>query len=177
MDYFITKENTDYTKVFERLYDIFHQDALASISEDSSKLRTYSRIKTKLGIENYLTSHAKVNIQDRIALSKFRLSNHDLMNEKGRHVKINKNERFCPFCPSQIETEMHFLLNCKTFTDLRRDLLTKIIHKTPTFNFLSEEEKFIHLLNEEDTIKNVGTFLRKSFQCRTFLLEKHKNSD
>ena len=116
-----------------------------------------------------------MNIQDRVALTKFRLSNHDLMIEKGRHIKLDKTERFFPFCPSQIETETHFLLYCKTFTDLRRELLTTIICKTPTFSLLPEGN--IYLLNNEDTIKNVGTFLRKSFQCRAFLLEKHKNSD
>ena len=32
------------------------------------------------------------------------------MIEKGRHLKIEKDERYCPFCPYEIETEKHFIL-------------------------------------------------------------------
>ena len=51
------------------------------------------------------------NIHECISLPKFRLSNHSLMIEKGRYQKIEKAFRFCPFCPQQVEDEMHFLLD------------------------------------------------------------------
>ena len=55
-------------------------------------------------------------IKDRIALTKLRLSNHKLMIEKGRHLKLDRNRRFCPFCPNEVEDEIHFMITCKNYT-------------------------------------------------------------
>ena len=176
MDSIITKENNSHIKVFQRLYDIFHQKAFDEISRDSSKLRTYSLVKRKIGLEGYLSSNTNINTQNRIALTKFRLSNHDLMIEKGKHIKLDKAERFCPCCPTLVETEMHFLLHCKTFLCMRTELLAAIMLSEPSFNSLSDDDKFIYLLNNEYAFKYTSTCIRKGFQCRTFLLEKHKNN-
>ena len=62
---------------------------------DNSKLRTYGIIKRTLGNETYLLSNIKLD--QRICRTKLRLSNHELMIEKGRHLKIGKTRRFCPF--------------------------------------------------------------------------------
>ena len=81
--------------LFQRLVDIFHQTAFTEVRDGGSKLRTYSLLKTEIGFERYLNE--VTSIQNRISLTKFRLSNHSLMIEKGRHLHINKNERFCKF--------------------------------------------------------------------------------
>ena len=99
------------------------------------------------------------------------------MIEKGRHRNLDKWERFCPFCPTLIENEIHFLLYCKTFRCLREELFTKICTYSPTFTPLPEKDKFVHLLNDELAIPYVGNFLRKAFECRSFLLGKHKNRE
>ena len=177
MEYFVSMEKANPAKVFERMYDIFHQEAFADITRENSKLRTYSLLKTNIGIEKYLTSDININTNDRIALTKFRISNHDLMIEKGRHRNLDKWERFCPFCPTLIENEIHFLLYCKTFRCLREELFTKICTYSPTFTPLPEKDKFVHLLNDELAIPYVGNFLRKAFECRSFLLGKHKNRE
>ena len=177
MESFVNKQTTTHLEVFNRLSDIFHQESFAEIKKVSSKLRTYSVVKTKIGIEGYLTANPKLNTQDRIALTKFRLSNHDLMIEKGRHLNLEKTKRYCPFCPKAIETEVHFLLHCNTFACLRRELFSTLRGKTNTFRYLPDIEKLKYLLSSEDTVSHVASFLRKSFQCRAFLLENHKNSD
>ena len=66
--------------LFHREKDIFQQTSLAEI---------------------YLVSVK--NIRNRIALTKFRLSNHTLMIETGRHENIQQAIRLCPFCPDNIE--------------------------------------------------------------------------
>ena len=97
MEDFINKNKNTHLNAWQRLNDIFHQLAFTEINKENSKLRTYGLIKTNLGFENYL--NADINVQDRIALTKLRLSNHELMIEKGRHIKIDKSKRVCPFCP------------------------------------------------------------------------------
>ena len=54
-------------------------------------MRFYGKFKTDIGFENYLTEIKNVNL--RIALTKFRLSNHALRVEKGRHEKLKLEER------------------------------------------------------------------------------------
>jgi hypothetical protein len=96
--------------VFQRNIDIFHQRSFAEISDKSSKLRTYGLIKSEIREEPYLK--IVKNIKDRISMTKFRLSNHKLMIEKGRHRNLDKTLRICPFCTS-VEDETHFLQNVK----------------------------------------------------------------
>ena len=107
--------------VFEKLKEKFHRESFAEINSDQSKLRTYAKLKSEAGFEDYLKSMK--NIMDRTAITKIRLSNHDLMIEKGRHEGLILNERLCPFCKNTIENEQHFLLNCETFNALRTPFL------------------------------------------------------
>ena len=81
---------------FRRCQDIFQQNAFGTIANLVSKLRTYNLIKDSWQAEAYL----KVikNVKDRTSLSKFRLSNHKLLIETGRHENLNKEDRICPFC-------------------------------------------------------------------------------
>ena len=91
-------------------------------------------MKTEIGMEEYLNSTE--NIKDRTALTKIRLSNHDLMIEKGRHRDLDENERLCPFCNNLVENEQHFILECGTFTALRVDLLADVTGINNRFNTL-----------------------------------------
>ena len=127
MQSFEGDNNTD-KKAFLRMSDIFHQEAFTAISKESSKLRTYKIIKGHIGLETYLTTMN--NIKHRTQLTRFRLSNHTLMIEKGRHQNIDKNLRFCPFCPGTIEDEIHFVLECQCFATHRKELFSAINKKS-----------------------------------------------
>ena len=70
---------------------------------------TYSLFKTEIGLEKYLVETK--NVADRVATTKFRLSNHKLMIEVGRHEDTPRERRFCPFCPHAIENEFHFMFS------------------------------------------------------------------
>ena len=158
---------------FKRKSDIFHQNAFANISENSSKLRTYSLLKTEPGFENYLSDI--LSVKDRTALTKFRLSNHPLMIEKMRHLKPKPeiSERRCPFCPELVEDESHFLLTCKNFTAHRTPLTKHANDTIPGFDLLNNEQKFTNLFDPR-TITETAKYLRKAFEVREFLLKPHK---
>ena len=113
-------------RIFQTLTDGFHQVAFANINEESSKLRTYATFKKSIGYGTYL-SHIK-NATRRRRISKFRLSNHALIIETGRHNRIPKELRFCPLCTNSVETEVHFLLLCPT-DNMRRNILYNYIGK------------------------------------------------
>ena len=152
LDEFLRNDrDTPYTNIliFQRLCDEFHQNAFATIQDETSKLRTYSLFKSKIGFENYLNTIKNKAI--RTEITRFRLSNHQLMIEIGRHRKIPKNLRFCPFCPDTIETEIHFLISCPTYNH-NREILTEYFHTlNPSFILYTELKKFQNLFaNIED---------------------------
>ena len=109
---------------FTKLKENFHQDSFAEINSNTSKLRTYAKLKSESGFENYIKSTE--NIMDRTAITKIRLSNHELMIEKGRHQGQEINQRLCPFCKNSVENEQHFLISCQNFRIPRTQLFTSI---------------------------------------------------
>ena len=77
--------------------------------EYGNKLRTYHTFKIVYELEPYLD--VVENYEHRKCLSRFRLSNHKLEIELGRHKRKPVNERLCNMC-NVIEDETHFLINC-----------------------------------------------------------------
>ena len=75
--------------LFQRLKDQFHQDALASINEEGSKLKMYGSLKTETGTEKYLTDIT--NVKHRVDLTRLRLSSHSLNIETGRLDPLLEN--------------------------------------------------------------------------------------
>ena len=159
-----------------RSMDIFHQNSFAELDRENSKLRTYKLLKTEIGREPYL-NHIR-NIEDRMTLTKFRLSNHNLMIEKGRHQNIPRNLRYCPFCPGKIEDEIHFLVKCKCFDAHRKSLYEKAMtgHLTENFLLKSDIEKFKMLMTDLRILPLTAKYLRQAFYAREFIISKHKNN-
>ncbi|XP_048587171.1 uncharacterized protein LOC125570132 [Nematostella vectensis] len=133
-DIWLTDTNTPeatYSFLQQRLYDIEQQTWLSSIQNDNrkdqaqkNKLRTLKKFKLSHNLEDYLTDVK--NIDHRIALTKFRLSNHKLAIKTGRYEKPYKkpNERKCLVCQTgKVEDEEHFLLECPAYKDDRDNLL------------------------------------------------------
>ena len=140
-----------------------------------SKLQQYSLIKKDTSYEEYLT--LVQNTSDRIAMSKFRLSNHTLLIETGRHQGIPRSDRKCPFCPQHIEDEFHFLIHCPTYKTLRYNLFEGI--KEITFGFYyPEDEKFLFwfLLKNPIISHLVARFIKNAMEIRTFLVTKPRNN-
>ena len=160
--------------VFSRMSDIFHQESFSALKE-SSKLKTYQLLKTEIGLEPYLT--VMNNTEDKKILTKFRLSNHNLMIEKGRHQKINKNLRTCPFCPKHIEDELHFLLECPGYSIHREELLNSVEEMTHrNLQHTANKQKFlVVLLSNIGHTPQTGKFLTKAFHTREYLIKNHKN--
>ena len=158
--------------MYKRLVDIFHQNAFGEISAESSKLRTYSLLKKKAGEEPYLK--AVRNTNDRISMTKFRLSNHKLMIEKGRHLNLRKEDRICPFC-SVYEDEKHFLLHCYIYSNLRETLLITAEEKLNIqINGCEDDILMGYLLGNTEISPIVAKYLRKSTELRDFLIDRPK---
>ena len=156
-----------YRKIFQRLSDQFHQNAFESIKKEESKLRTYAIFKNNIGFEPYLKMR---NPNQRSTITKFRLSNHCLMIEVGRHKKIPKHLRFCPFCPNTTETELHFLLHCPTYETMRNKLLLNT--RTMHLDNSTSERKLKFLMSDMNS--NTIQYIIDAFDIRSFLLQNAK---
>jgi hypothetical protein len=66
-------------------------------------------------------------MEQRKSLTKFRISSHQLMIEKGRHYGIPREERLCPHGDlNEVEDEIHFIFSCSNNTIPRKSLYTII---------------------------------------------------
>jgi hypothetical protein len=96
-------------------------------------------------------------------ITKFRLSNHLLNIEIGRHHKVNKSERLFTCCNlHDIEGEFHFILKCPLYSDLRKQFLKKYYYSRPSVF------KLMQLLstNNVSELLKLGKFLNAAILLR-----------
>ena len=100
-----------------------------------SKAESYSLYKNSTKLEKY--SNLTKNQKHRKAISRFRLSCHPLMIEKGRHQNpsLIRSESICPHCANLVEDECHFLTTC-TLNKIERSRLYGVYTNTSK-NFLT----------------------------------------
>ena len=96
---------------------------LTSFTVDN-KLHTYSKLYDEYSHQTYLIYAIPKSVTKELA--KLRISAHDLLIERGRYFrpKLPREQRLCTEC-NEIEDELHFMLFCTKFKDLRASLLGK----------------------------------------------------
>ena len=105
---------------------------------------------------------------DRTAITKIRLSNHEVMIENGRHQGLQLNQRLCPVCRNVVEKEQDFIWSCETLKVHRIKLLTQM--STLNTNFLRNLlRNSIFILTDSDALKSTGTYLNKHYSCEIFI--------
>ena len=144
---------------------MFHQSEFYNIEQETAKLRTCLMIKTKIGMEDYLTNI--YNITDRISMSKFTLYNHRLMIEVGR-----QENRKCPFCFNQVEDEIHFLTTCHVYSTCRNSLLMQLSIQNGSLN----RSYLIFFMTDKYVVRFTTKFITKAMRICEFLLSKYRNN-
>ena len=112
--------------IFSNLRNNFSQHWAYS-KLNTAKLTFYDKVKDNFQQEPYLND--VTNFPARSALTKLRISAHDLKIETGRYSLLPREERSCDWCKlvtsnNNIENENHVLLECDLYASLRRDFLT-----------------------------------------------------
>ena len=134
----------------------------------SPKAIAYMNFKRIIKFEDYLLQVC--NNKHKKTLSRFRLSNHPLMIEKGRHMRprIERNERKCFNCKTEVEDECHFVTKCPLYATFRECLYITCKRNSKNFASLTDEQKFIFILSNEDIeiSRALAKFLFRSFKIR-----------
>ena len=90
------------------------------------------------------------------------------MIEKGRHQKpvLERSERKCPFCESEIEDELHFVIKCPEYENERTLLFTACTENSIHSETMSNE--FIFIMSNEDlnVSSKLGSFVSNSMKIQ-----------
>ena len=109
-------------------------------------MRTYVTFKTSFVPEDYLSIKQE---KYRKAFTKLRISAHRLAIERGRYTTppTPAEKRTCRHCPTDIENEYHFLIECKQYSINRENLYMAIADKCEQFTNLDKQVKFTYMLS------------------------------
>ena len=80
-------------------------------------LNLISMFKHDFKLENYLL---KLSTKNARILCKFRTGNVKLPIETGRWFNIERDDRICHLCNSDVGDEFHYIFNCTSLSDERR---------------------------------------------------------
>ena len=100
-----------------RLTDNFIQER-DTILDNSSKCNIHKHLIYIFCLQYYL----KISMPDcyTILITRFRVSAHTLLTEKGRYHNIDSGKRICQMCDmNDVEDEYNFILKCPFYTNLR----------------------------------------------------------
>ena len=153
-------------KTCHDIYDRFWTSELA----DSPKALSYRLFKKNVICESYLHHFEMKNTKHKIALTRFRLSNHNLLIEKGRYIELERNERKCFICKDLIEDEQHFIVKCPLYSKQRAILYRSLQDNSINFQSQTDDEKFVFIMINEN--KNVMTQLAKYISNAFLVREK-----
>ncbi len=159
-----------YIDIKAHIYMIYQTNWVATLLNHDLYpiMRTYRLIKTDFILEPYMRIK---DYQARKAITKLRMSSHDLFIEKGRHTKPLKTpveQRICRYCNrNEVEDEVHFLIRCDYYEGARNKLLRDI--EAPTESGWTDVDLFLWLLNNRcpDILTKVGKFIWSGFKLRT----------
>ena len=132
---------------------------------ENNKIHLYKILKQNENEMEYYLSHPDKNIRQYFV--KFRISEHKLLIEKGRYLKIPRNKRLCTNC-NEIDNEFHFFFNCEINNSVRNMLYQSMTDFFPNFIDLNNEEKLIKILNPSTPmqIRTVASFIKQSLELR-----------
>ena len=133
-----------------------------------NKLRTFRLFKNRICLEKYLS----LDFSYRNVITKFRISAHRLEIERGRYKNQEVSERICRLCGTEVEDEIHFLLQCSKLATVRENFLHEINRLCKNFKNLDTKSQFIWLMSSEDSslLQKLGELLIKLLSYKNNLL-------
>ena len=130
------------------------------------KLRTYIKYKSVLKQEEYLENEDEVG---RKMLARIRSGTNNLRIETGRYERprIPEEHRICKLCKDGVENEEHFLFECQTYKNIRKDFLAEVNR-----NKLDDELKeSLFGKGSTERINKTIRFIRRAVAKRNRILE------
>ena len=114
----------------------------------------------------YIRCDMKANFKKLIA--QIRLSSHDLKLAKGRRCDQNLHRRFCHFCKNKAEDEVHFAVDCPTYSEIHQEFHSAYAKG------VSSALIFVSIFKSRNkaTLLNFGQFIENALSMRRELTER-----
>ena len=154
--------------IIQRIGDITLQEQRSKVRE-SEKLLFFKTLTAESYARAQYVDCIK-NKPERSILAKLRLSAHNLYIEKGRHLKIPKDERYCNICNSgKVEDENHFLWQCQKYDSERKIFTEKMSMHVKRLHIFDDMSKSVFLLNSDscNILKQVSKYISSLFEIRS----------
>ena len=144
----------------ERLIDCNWQIVQAHINE-SERFEFYSMICSS---EKRLAYHLSIDIKRHLKciFSKFRFGVTNINTHYFRYRQHNQGHLLCPYCKDAKEDEVHFVLNCPLYINIRKKFIKEQYYRNPN-NF---KLKILFSSNHHGTIENLCHYLFIAFKIR-----------
>ena len=133
-----------------------------------NKLRTYSLLKSEYEAEEYVCN-GSIKFPDRRAMAQLRCGSAPIGIETGRYkngVHLPAHERICEICGTSVEDEVHVIMKCNLYDDLRDDLFDAASSINPSFPILCDMDKFVFLMCHKSMVKFSAKTCRLILQRR-----------
>ncbi len=153
------------TQLQKQHYIVYWKDA----TKIQKKMELYLQLKRDYKPAEHLSCVKDHKL--RKTLTKYRLSDHCLAIERGRHRQRwqPREQRLCLLCSQkELETEEHFLLHCDYYHHIRAAYLPKFKLIQPNFMALPNTDKLSHILGENS--KTIATAARYVSACHKLRL-------
>ena len=138
------------------------------VIQSKPKLHMYVNFKREYGVEKYCEISMKRS--QRSTIAKLRLGILPINVEIGRYSSTPREERYCPLCKNNyVEDEIHVLLYCPFYKDLRTSLLCDAQRVCCQFNEQNDLGKIAILASHINLVRKTANFIA----CLLKIREKH----
>ena len=162
---------SDILKVVEEKLMLQQIEKWTKDKDSQTKLRFYRLFKKYFTVETFVTIN--MSICQRYLLSQLRYGILPLKIETGRYVKLPLCERLCNFCnEASVESEIHFLFECKQYEELREGFYNDIHTTIDDFSTLSNEQKLNIIFSKSSFIRKFASYLQNCYRKRSSILYK-----
>lgn len=157
------KTSKNIQSLLEDRYNNFWKHVM---DKQTGKLDSFKHIKKHFEYARYLDSVKTRKYQT--ALTRLRISNHRLNIETGRYKRpvVAREERICDLCHLGVEDEYHFMFQCPTLADVRKE-------KMGREKFWGSKTYLLHKFLEEFTEcrpMNIASYIHEAMIRRHELL-------
>jgi hypothetical protein len=157
------RSKTGWEVVVEKAIEREEKRELQKATGPASKLRTFAKLKTTSGMEDYAKSLPR---RDRRIIVELRCGVAHLEIETGRWDDVSVEERVCSFCPDKVEDEQHFLVECPKYAEARQELYQHLIDQGILIHQMNNSDQLKTLLTQCGKFKRVVKFIRMAWSLR-----------
>ena len=124
----------------------------------------FNMYKTFASSFHIVPSYLKLDMDAhlKVVMTRFRFGVSDIATHYYRHRFTLPGSLICPLCKSDTETELHFVLCCPFFGNLRRSLIAEKYYRNPNAFRLC----LLLASTHEDTVRKLCIFLYKALKAQ-----------